>query len=53
MAVSIPTPNPRRTTGRAPDHSGIRLPVIKRRFVPASLPRRSRMPAGAAPLRTA
>jgi hypothetical protein len=30
-----------RGSGRAPDHSGIRLPVIPRRFVPAGSPRRT------------
>jgi hypothetical protein len=41
---TLTAPSPRRG-GRAPDHSGIRLPVIPRRFVPLSRPR--------SPLRTA
>lgn len=28
------TPNPRRGSRRMPDHSGIRLPKLPRRFVP-------------------
>jgi len=49
---------PRRGDRRMPDHSGIRLPVIAPRFVPATLPRtaspmRGRRVAGSPPVRTA
>jgi len=49
---------PRRGDRRMPDHSGIRLPVISPRFVPATLPRtaspmRGRRVAGSPPVRTA
>lgn len=54
--TSVLTPSPRRG-GRAPDHSGIRLPVIKRRYVPTTQARRSvttgRLPLGGPPLRAA
>jgi|GEM_PF-2164632 len=49
---------PRRGDRRMPDHSGIRLPVIRPRFVlatlrPAASPARKRRLAGAPPVRTA
>jgi hypothetical protein len=37
--TTLLTPSPRRG-GRLPDHSGIRLPVVKRRFVPSTPPPR-------------
>lgn len=54
----ILTPSPRRGNGRAPDRSGIRLPLsgnLRRRYVPG-LPERSpsrRTPFGGPPLRAA
>ena len=54
----ILTPNPRRGSRRAPDHSGIRLPFsgnLRRRFVPG-MPERNpsrRTPLGGPPLRAA
>ena len=49
---------PRRGDRRMPDHSGIRLPVIAPRFVPATprpaaSPMRGRRLAGAPPVRPA
>jgi hypothetical protein len=56
--TSTLAPSPRSGGRRMPDHSGIRLPVIAPRFVPATLrPTASaahgRRPAGAPPVRTA
>jgi hypothetical protein len=56
--TSTLAPSPRSGGKRMPDHSGIRLPVIAPRFVPATLrPTASaahgRRPAGAPPVRTA